>query len=127
MRIAEWMDRLGTETAFEVLVKAKDLEAKGRNIVHLEVGEPDSATPANIVEAGVRALRDGKTNYAPSAGILELQQAIAQHVDEPRRVNVSPEKVGGTPGAKPIMFFCNSSAGSRRRRRPLSRSGISHL
>ncbi len=105
MRLARRMGRLGTETAFEVLVKARALEAKGKHIVHLEVGEPDFPTPENIVHAGVRALRDGKTKYTPSAGIPELREAIAQHVSQTRRVPVSPEQVVVTPGAKPIMFF----------------------
>lgn len=105
MKIAQRMNRLGTETAFEVLVKAKALEAKGRDIVHLEVGEPDFATPENIVQAGVRALKDGKTKYTPSAGIPELRAAIAQNVSQTRGVTVSAEQVVVTPGAKPIMFF----------------------
>jgi aspartate aminotransferase len=105
MRIAERMNRLGTETAFEVLVKAKALEAQGRDIVHLEVGEPDFPTPENIVEAGVRALKDGKTKYTPSAGIPELREAVAQHVSATRGVKVSADQVVITPGAKPIMFF----------------------
>ncbi|MBI3914084.1 MAG: pyridoxal phosphate-dependent aminotransferase [Chloroflexi bacterium] len=99
------MNRLGTETAFEVLVKARALEAKGRDIVHLEVGEPDFATPQNIVDAGVRALREGKTKYTPSAGIPELRQAIAQQVSVTRGVKVTEDMVVVTPGAKPIMFF----------------------
>ena len=105
MRIAERMNRLGTETAFEVLVKAKALEAQGRDIVHLEVGEPDFPTPENIVEAGVRALKDGKTKYTPSAGIPELREAVARHVGETRGVKVTADQVVVTPGAKPIMFF----------------------
>ncbi len=105
MKLAERMSRLGTETAFEVLVKARALEAKGRDIVHLEVGEPDFPTPQNIVEAGVRALKDGKTKYTASAGIPELREAIANHVSKTRGVSVTPEMVVVTPGAKPIMFF----------------------
>jgi aspartate/methionine/tyrosine aminotransferase len=96
---------LGTETAFEVLVKAKALEAQGRDIVHLEVGEPDFPTPEHVVEAGIRALKDGKTKYTPSAGIPELREAIARHVSETRGVQVSADQVVVTPGAKPIMFF----------------------
>src|SRR5512142_2127331 len=103
MKLAQRMSRLGTETAFEVLVKARALEAQGRHIVHLEVGEPDFPTPENIVEAGVRALRDGKTKYTPSAGIPELREAIAEEVSRTRKVPVSPEQVVVTPGAKPIM------------------------
>jgi aspartate aminotransferase len=105
MKLAERMNMLGTETAFEVLVKARALEAQGRDIVHLEVGEPDFATPQNIVEAGIRALRGGATKYTPSAGIPQLREAIARHVSETRGVGVKPEQVVVTPGAKPIMFF----------------------
>jgi aspartate/methionine/tyrosine aminotransferase len=99
------MERLGTETAFEVLAKAKALEAQGRDIVHLEIGEPDFATPANIVEAAKRALDDGYTHYGPSAGLLELREAIAADVAKTRRIPVHPDQVVVTPGAKPIMFF----------------------
>lgn len=105
MRLAERMNLLGTETAFEVLVRARALEAQGRDIVHLEVGEPDFATPENVVEAGIRALRGGATKYTPSAGIPQLREAIARHVAETRGVRVKPEQVVVTPGAKPIMFF----------------------
>ncbi len=105
MRLAERMNRLGTETAFEVLVKARALEAQGRDIVHLQIGEPDFPTPENIVQAGVRALREGKTKYTPSAGIPELREAIAKTVSATRGVNVTPNMVVVTPGAKPIMFF----------------------
>ncbi len=105
MKLAERMNRLGTETAFEVMVKAKALEAQGRDIVHLEVGEPDFATPENIVGAGIRALKDGKTKYTPSAGIPELREAIAAYVSKMRGVQVSADQVVVTPGAKPIMFF----------------------
>src|SRR5919206_3494290 len=105
MKLAQRMSRLGTETAFDVLVKAKALEAQGRDVVHLEVGEPDFATPENIVDASIRALRDGATKYTPSAGIPQLREAIARHVTETRGVPVSPEQVVVTPGAKPIMFF----------------------
>ena len=105
MRLARRMSRLGTEGAFQVLVKARALEAQGREIIHLQIGEPDFPTPANIVEAGVRALREGKTKYTPSAGIPELREAIARHVSATRGVPVTPEMVIVTPGAKPIMFF----------------------
>ncbi len=105
MKLAQRMDRLGTETAFEVLVKARALEAQGKSVVHLEVGEPDFPTPQNIVEAGIRALKDGKTKYTPSAGIPELRAAIADEVSRTRHVSISPDQVVVTPGAKPIMFF----------------------
>jgi aspartate aminotransferase len=99
------MERLGTETAFEVLVKAKALEAQGRDIIHLEIGEPDFDTPSNIIEAGCDALRKGFTHYGPSAGMMELREVIAQHVSETRRVNVTPDEVVVVPGGKPIIFF----------------------
>jgi aspartate/methionine/tyrosine aminotransferase len=99
------MARLGTETAFEVLVKAKALEAKGRDIIHLEIGEPDFDTPGNIIDAGCDALRKGFTHYGPSAGMMELREVIAQYVSETRRVNVAPDEVVVVPGGKPIIFF----------------------
>jgi aspartate/methionine/tyrosine aminotransferase len=99
------MSDLGTETAFEVLVRAKALEAQGRDIIHLEVGEPDFATPDNIVNAGMEALRRGATKYTPSAGINELRAAIASRVSRTHGIPVHPEQVVVTPGAKPIMFY----------------------
>ena len=105
LRLARRMARLGTETAFEVLVKAKALEAQGRDIIHLEIGEPDFDTPGNIIEAGCDALRKGFTHYGPSSGMMELREVIAQHVSETRRVNVTPDEVVVVPGGKPIIFF----------------------
>ncbi len=105
MRFAERMGRLGTETAFEVLARAKALEAQGRSIIHLEIGEPDFDTPAHIVEAAVRALQEGHTHYTPASGIMPLRQAIARHISRSRGFEVRPEQVVVTPGAKPIMFF----------------------
>src|SRR3954462_14559212 len=105
LRLAKCMARLGTETAFEVLVKARALEATGRDIVHLEIGEPDFDTPANIIEAGTNALHKGFTHYGPSAGMMELREAIAQYVAETRRVEVAPDEVVVVPGGKPIIFF----------------------
>jgi aspartate/methionine/tyrosine aminotransferase len=99
------MARLGTETAFEVLVKAKALEAQGHDIVHLEIGEPDFDTPRNIIDAAVDALHKGFTHYGPSAGLMELREVIAQYVSETRRVNVTPDEVVVVPGGKPIIFF----------------------
>lgn len=99
------MDVLGTETAFSVLAKARALEKQGRDIIHLEIGEPDFPTPENIVEAGCRALRDGHTHYTPTAGIPELREAIAEDVSRTRGVAVDAEQVVVTPGGKPIMFF----------------------
>ena len=105
LRLAERMARLGTETAFEVLVKAKALEAKGRDIVHLEIGEPDFDTPANIVDAATDALHKGFTHYGPSAGLPELRETIAQYISETRRIDVTPEEVVVVPGGKPVIFF----------------------
>src|SRR3989442_7664879 len=105
MRVAGRMARLGTESAFEVLARARALERAGREIVHLEIGEPDFDTPAHIKEAAQRALDAGATHYGPSAGLPELREAIAKHAAQTRRVAVSPEEVDVTPGAKPIMFF----------------------
>jgi aspartate aminotransferase len=105
LRLAKRMARLGTETAFEVLVKAKALEAQGRDIVHLEIGEPDFDTPRNIIDAAVDALHKGFTHYGPSAGLMELREVISQYVSETRRVNVTPDEVVVVPGGKPIIFF----------------------
>jgi aspartate/methionine/tyrosine aminotransferase len=99
------MRALGTETAFEVLAKAKALEKQGKEIIHLEIGEPDFDTPKNIKEAAVKALYAGYTHYVPAAGIPELREAIADYVSKTRRIDVDPEEVVVTPGAKPIMFF----------------------
>jgi len=105
LRLASRTSRLGTETAFEVLVKAKALEAQGRDIVHLEIGEPDFDTPRNIIDAAVDALHKGFTHYGPSAGLMELREVIAQYLSETRRVNVTPDEVVVVPGGKPIIFF----------------------
>jgi len=99
------MSRLGTETAFEVLNKARALERQGKSIIHLEIGEPDFDTPANVVEAGVDALHKGWTHYGPSAGLPDLRQAIADYVSRTRSVKVTPEEVVVVPGGKPIIFF----------------------
>lgn len=105
LRLAERMSRLGTETAFEVLNKARALERQGKEIIHLEIGEPDFDTPKNIVEAGVGALRQGWTHYGPSAGLPELRHAIAEEVGRSRDVNISDDEVVVVPGGKPIIFF----------------------
>ena len=103
--LAARMSRLGTETAFEVLARARALEATGRSIVHLEIGEPGFDTPPNVVEAAVRALREGHTHYVQSAGIPEARAAIADVFTATRGVPADPDQVVITPGAKPIMFF----------------------
>ncbi len=105
MRLAERMSRLGTETAFEVLARAKALEAQGREIIHLEIGEPDFDTPAHIKAAAVRALDEGWTHYTPAAGIPALREVIADYIRRTRGISVGPEHVVVVPGGKPIMFF----------------------
>ena len=105
MTVAARMHDLGTETAFEVLAKARELEAQGREIIHLEIGEPDFDTPQHIIEASVEALRQGYTHYGPTPGLPELREAIARNSREVRGVDTAPSQVVVTPGAKPIMFY----------------------
>lgn len=106
MHIAQRMSRLGTETAFEVLVKARKLEAQGRDIVHLEIGEPDFDTPQNIIDAAKDALDNGFTHYGPSAGLPQAREAIADYIERTRPgVSCSADEIVITPGAKPIMFY----------------------
>jgi aspartate aminotransferase len=104
-RLADSLQELGTETAFSVLARAKELERTGRQILHLEIGEPDFATPAHITEAAVRALRAGETHYCPAAGIPEFREAIAEHLTATRAIEISPERVLVGTGAKPFLFF----------------------
>jgi len=101
---ADSMGLLGTETAFEVLAEVQKLEAQGREIVSFAIGEPDFDTPENIKEAGIEAIRNNQTHYSPSAGLMPLREAIANHVGQTRRTRVDPEEVVVTPGGKPIMF-----------------------
>jgi aspartate aminotransferase len=105
LQLARRMSRLGTETAFEVLNKARALERQGKSIIHLEIGEPDFDTPANVIEAAVDALHNGWTHYGPAAGLPELRQTIADYVSRSREVKVTPEEVVVVPGGKPIIFF----------------------
>jgi aspartate aminotransferase len=105
MNYADRMKQLGTETAFEVLARARALEAEGRNIVHLQIGEPDFDTPKNIVEAAVSALHRGETHYTPSPGIPALRKAIAEHVGKDRGLKAAAENVVVVPGGKPIMNY----------------------
>src|SRR5919106_6540104 len=105
MNLAPRMSRLGTESAFEVLARAKALERQGRSIIHLEIGEPDFDTPAHIKDAAKQALDAGATHYGPAAGLPEVREAIAKHIAETRGIDVAPDEVVVTPGAKPIMFF----------------------
>ncbi|MGA3213769.1 MAG: pyridoxal phosphate-dependent aminotransferase [Terriglobales bacterium] len=105
LRLADRMSRLGTETAFEVLVRARALERQGKDIIHLEIGEPDFDTPPNIVAAAVDALHHGYTHYGPSAGLPELRQTIAESIASSRGITTSAEEVVVVPGGKPIIFF----------------------
>ncbi len=102
---AKRMSRLGTESAFEVLAKAKSLEAQGKDIIHLEIGQPDFSTPMNVCEAAFKAMKDGHTGYCPSAGLPEFREVVAQHISETRGIDIHPDEVTVTPGAKPIIFF----------------------
>lgn len=102
---ASRMGNLGTETAFEVLAKAKKLEALGRDIVHLEIGEPDFNTPSNIIEAGVRAMRGGYTHYTPAPGIIEVRESIANYVKKYKNVDTNADEIVVVPGGKPVMFY----------------------
>src|SRR5262245_61935504 len=105
MQLAEKMSRIGTESAFEVLVKARALERQGKSIIHLEIGEPDFPTPAHIIEAGKRALDEGWTKYGPTPGFPEFREAIAAYVSRTRNTKVGAEHVCVVPGGKPIMFL----------------------
>lgn len=105
MKLSERMSRLGTETAFDVLVRARQLEKTGKSVIHLEIGEPDFDTPGNIVDAAVRALKGGAHHYGPSPGLPEMREAIAKDVSTRRGVPMDPSEVVVTPGAKPIIFF----------------------
>src|SRR5512135_2432932 len=99
------MNRLGTEGAFEVLAKARRLEAEGKNVVHLEIGEPDFATPDNIVEAGISAMQNGYTHYTPASGIFEAREAVAGFVTRMLKTEVEPTDVVLVPGSKNVLLF----------------------
>ena len=105
MKLAHCMSRLGTETAFEVLVRARALEAQGRKIIHLQIGEPDFDTPKNIREAAKLALDKGWTHYGPSAGLPQARAAVAEYLTKTRGVKYETDEIVIMPGGKPIMFF----------------------
>ncbi|MGH9570053.1 MAG: pyridoxal phosphate-dependent aminotransferase, partial [Candidatus Angelobacter sp.] len=105
LRLAKRMGRLGMETAFETLARARALEAQGKDVVHLEIGEPDFDSPANVIDAGVKAMRGGWTHYTPSAGLPALREAVAEDVSRSRGVKVLPEEVVIVPGGKPTIYF----------------------
>ena len=104
-KLATALERLGTETAFEVLARAKALEATGKRVIHLEIGEPDFDTAPHIVDAAAKALRDGQTHYCPAPGIPALREAAANHLTTHRGIDVHPDSIVVTPGAKPFLFF----------------------
>jgi aspartate/methionine/tyrosine aminotransferase len=105
MKLVEGMSRLGVESAFEVLVRARALEAQGKHIIHLEIGEPDFPSPPHVIEAAKKALDDGWTKYGPVQGLPELRAAIAASVSNSHGINVGPEHVSVFPGAKPVLYF----------------------
>jgi len=105
MKLAERMSRIGIETAFEVLMRARALEAQGRDIIHLEIGEPDFATPDNIVEAGISAMQNGFTHYTPASGIAEAREAVAAFVSRMLKTEVDPSEVVLVPGSKNVLLF----------------------
>jgi aspartate aminotransferase len=105
MNLAKRMQRIEVESAFDILVKARALEAKGRSVIHLEIGEPDFATPSHIVEAAKRALDEGWTHYGPTQGLPELRAAVASHISQTRRINIGQQHICIVPGGKPVLFF----------------------
>ena len=105
MRISKNILELETETAFSVLEKANKLKSSGKDVINLGIGQPDFFTPPNIVEAGIKALKDGHHGYTPSNGILELREAVSQYIFETYNVEISPENILITPGGKPTIFF----------------------
>ncbi len=106
MQYSERMQWLGTESAFEVLARCRQLEAQGKSIIHLEIGEPDFDTPDNIRDAAVKAIRDGHTHYSPSVGVLEARDVVAQYLTRTRGITIPPDHVIIMPGVKPIVFNC---------------------
>jgi aspartate/methionine/tyrosine aminotransferase len=104
-KIAGRMGLLHTESAFQILARANELEAQGRSVIHLEIGQPDFKTPRHIIEAAYRALNEGKTGYTPTPGILPLREAIARYCADYKKVETSPEEIVAVPGGKPVMFF----------------------
>ena len=107
MQISKKIFSLETETAFKILAKAKEKISEGKNIIDLAIGQPDFPTPQNIVEAGIKALRDGLHGYTPSNGILELRETVAEYIFESYNVEVNPDNILITPGGKPTIFFFN--------------------
>ena len=105
MKLAERMNRIGVESAFEVLVRARELERQGKHVIHLEIGEPDFPTPQHIIEAAKQALDEGYTHYGPTQGLPELRESVARYISRTRGIPVGPDRVSIVPGGKPIIFF----------------------
>jgi aspartate aminotransferase len=105
MKVSKLVNRAGTETAFAVLAKAKELERQGKSIVHFEIGEPDFNTPENVKKAGIKAIEENYTHYSPAQGVLELREAVADYITKTRNIEVSPEEVVITPGGKDVILF----------------------
>ena len=105
MQLVEAMSRIGVESAFEVLVKARALEKQGKSVIHLEIGEPDFPTPKHVVEAGKQALDEGWTKYGPTQGLPELRESIAEYISRTRNIKVGPQNICVVPGGKPVMYF----------------------
>jgi len=105
MQLVEAMSRIGVESAFEVLVKARALEKQGKSVIHLEIGEPDFPTPKHVVEAGKQALDEGWTKYGPTQGLPELRESIAAYISRTRNIQVGPQNICVVPGGKPVMYF----------------------
>ncbi|MDR2447643.1 MAG: pyridoxal phosphate-dependent aminotransferase [Treponema sp.] len=104
-KVADRMGLLHTESAFQILARANALEAQGRSVIHLEIGQPDFKTPQNIIEAACRAMNEGKTGYTPTPGIIPLREAIARYCEDYKKVKTCPEEIVVVPGGKPIIFF----------------------
>lgn len=104
MKISRMIQRAGTETAFEMLAKAKELERQGKSVIHFEIGEPDFNTPENVKEAGIKAIRENYTHYSPTQGILELREAVSEYISKTRDIKVTPDEVIITPGGKDVIF-----------------------
>ncbi len=109
MKFSKLIQRAGTETAFAVLAKAREMERQGRSVVHFEIGEPDFNTPENIKQAGIKAIQDNFTHYSPAQGILELREAVAEYIEKTRGIPVSPEEVVITPGGKDVILFTTTA------------------
>ena len=105
MQVSKRIFNLETETAFTVLAKANKLQSEGKDIINLGIGQPDFPTPKNILEAAIKAIRDGMHGYTPSNGIIELREAVSKHIYEKYNSNINPENILITPGGKPVIFF----------------------